>query len=151
MITTFDFAKTKIVLPTTLKVEFEQFIERAEEIRIKPILGDDLWVKLENGDYATLKTAVNFAVVYWAYDFYLREGNTKNTALGAMQKQSDYSSNDKFERQTKIDSNIETARFYTDKMIAMLNITDYPEWVDINKTVQKPIFNIIVGDRTYEL
>ena len=151
MITTFDFAKTKIVLPTTLKVEFEQFIERAEEIRIKPILGDDLWDKLENGDYATLKTAVNLAVVYWAYDYYLREGNTKNTALGAMQKQSDYSSNDKYERQIKIDSNIETARFYTDKMIAMLNITDYPEWVDINKTVQKPVFNVIVGDRNYEL
>ena len=151
MITTFDFAKTKIVLPTTLKVEFEQFIERAEEIRIKPILGDDLWDKLENGDYATLTTAVNLAVVYWAYDFYLREANTKNTALGAMQKQSDYSSNDKYERQIKIDSNLETAHFYLNKMIAMLNTTDYPEWVDNNKTVQKPIFNIIVGDRTYEL
>ena len=149
MITSFDFAKTKIVLPNTLKTEFEQFIERAEEIRVKPILGDELWEKLD--DYETLESAVKLAVVYWAYDYYLREANTKNTALGAMQKQSDYSNNDKYERQIKIDSNLETARFYTDKMIALLNTDDYPEWVDTKKTIQKPIFNIYVGDRTYEL
>lgn len=141
---TFAIAKAKIGLPDTTQTNFERFIEIIEQMKIVPILGQTLFNKLITGSYASLKTKVNLVTIYWTYDKYLREGNLQNTAFGAVVKNSEFATNEKYERESKIQSNIETALFYEKALHDFLieNATDYPEYVTNYEKNAQPFLKI---------
>jgi hypothetical protein len=148
-LTTFLQAQTELILPTSIKTEFERYIKNTEDMKITTILGEALMNKLKAGSYATLKALVIDCTIYWSYDRYLREGQSKNTAFGSVTKTSEYATDDKHQRQLKIDSNVEICHFKERKMWEHLNENkaDYPEWIE-NKTKNiSPQIKISIGDR----
>ena len=147
---TFAIIQSKLNLPSNIQAVIENYIEIIEKIKVEKLIGKELFDKIKAGDYATLKDYVNNVTIYWTYDKYLREGNSINTSFGAIQKNSDYGINEKYERQLKLDSNLTTAHFFERELydFLTLNADDYPEWNDTTNKNQVPYVNIYAGKRS---
>jgi len=151
MILLFTEASEKFGLPISLKREYELYITNCELMRIAEIMGQDFYddVEASPSSYTTLIPYIKDCSLYWSYDMYLRQGTSKNSVMGSVTINSDYSSHDTKERQYKIDNNLEVAHFYERKLWDFLteNADDYPLWTENSNKTILPKFSLNIGDR----